>query len=65
MKRYAVINEKNEVINVIKWDGISPYRYPLANCTLKYFEECDIGDRFDPETNTIIRTDRQYRDTQS
>lgn len=65
MKRHAVINEKNEVVNIILWDGITPYSYPRKNHVLKHFEECDIGDRFDPKTNTIIRADRQYRDTQS
>jgi|GEM_PF-4542600 hypothetical protein len=62
MKRHAVINTNNEVVNVIIWDGITPYSYSRPNHILKQFDECDIGDRFDAETNTIIRADRQYRE---
>lgn len=28
MDRYAVINEKNEVVNVIVWDGVSKWNPP-------------------------------------
>lgn len=64
MKRHAVINENNQVVNVIKWDGITPIKYPVPAMIIKQFDECDIGDRFDGETNTIIRADRQYRESE-
>ena len=33
MKKYAVINDQNKVVNLIIWDGVSKYEKP-AQCNL-------------------------------
>ena len=57
MKRHAIINNDNEVINVIVWDGYTRCNFP-AEWTVKQFDECDIGDIHDPLENKIIKADR-------
>jgi hypothetical protein len=61
MKRHAVINKDNDVINVIVWDGITPCRFP-SDWTVVQFDECDIGDTYDRENNKIIRADRKAQE---
>lgn len=44
MGRYAVINEKNIVVNVIEWNG-EPWNPPLG-CALVTGERLNIGETF-------------------
>lgn len=64
MKRHAVINKDNNVINVIVWDGITPLRFP-SDWTVIQFDECDIGDTYDHINNKIIRADRTGKNPES
>lgn len=57
MKRHAIININNEVVNVIVWDGITRWSPPTNHIAVQ-FDICDIGDTYDPENNKIIRADR-------
>ena len=40
--RYAIIN-KNEVINVIEWDGKTPFQYPFEHTEMVQSDELQIG----------------------
>jgi hypothetical protein len=61
MKRHAVINKNNKVVNVIVWDGVTRWSPPQEHIAIQ-FDECDIGDTHDPENNKIIRADRTAKD---
>lgn len=40
--KYAIIN-KNEVINVIIWDGVTPFHYPFEHDNMVQSDELQIG----------------------
>lgn len=40
--RYAIIN-KDEVINVINWDGVTPFHYPFEHDDIVQSDELQIG----------------------
>lgn len=42
MARYAVLNQDNVVVNVIEWDGVTPYD-PGEGLTLQFVPTVDIG----------------------
>ena len=42
MARYAVLNADNIVVNVIEWDGVTPYD-PGEGLTLQFVPTVDIG----------------------
>lgn len=42
MARYAVLNSDNVVVNVIEWDGVTPYD-PGEGLTLQFVPTVDIG----------------------
>jgi hypothetical protein len=50
--RYAMVNADNVVINVIMWDGESPYTPPLG-CFLVQSDTANIGDIYDPNNGTF------------
>ncbi len=52
MYRYAVCNDKNEVVNVIIWDGESRWS-PPAGCFVVRSDKCDIHQIYDPNTETF------------
>jgi len=54
MDRYAVLNDKNEVVNVIAWDGIANWSPPVGHEVLKN-EDCAIGDIWIKEFNEFVR----------
>lgn len=43
--RYAIVDENNIVINVIKWDGVSEYN-PGEGKTVVKAEYVNIGDQY-------------------
>ena len=43
--KYAIIN-KEEVINVINWDGVTPFEYPFEHTEIKQSDELQIGMKF-------------------
>lgn len=47
--RYAVINQKNEVANVVLWDGKAPWSPPRGHYVIAS-EEARIGDHYDIAT---------------
>lgn len=49
MDRYAVCNEKNEVVNVIIWDGESKW-LPPDGCFVVRSDKCDMHQIYDPVT---------------
>lgn len=40
--KYAIIN-KDEVINVINWDGVTPFQYPFEHTEMVQSDELQIG----------------------
>lgn len=40
--KYAIIN-KDEVINVIKWDGVTPFQYPFEHTEILQNDNLEIG----------------------
>jgi len=54
MARHAVINEKGEVVNVIEWDGQTPWQCPDGHYTIES-EICDSKDTFDKETHMFSK----------
>lgn len=53
--RYAVVNEASqEVINVIMWDGESPWKPPTGHF-LKKSDEVGIGDVWDEKRQEFLR----------
>ena len=40
--KYAIIN-KDEVINVINWDGVTPFKYPFEHTKIVQSNELQIG----------------------
>lgn len=40
--KYAIIN-KDEVINVIEWDGVTPFQYPFEHDDIVQSDELQIG----------------------
>ena len=40
--KYAIIN-KNEVINVIEWDEVTPFHYPFEHDDIVQSNELQIG----------------------
>lgn len=61
MPNYAVLDENNVVVNVIVWDGVTPYD-PGPGLTLQFVPAVDIGrvwdgtDFVDPSTLTTTTT---------
>lgn len=53
-KRYAVVNEKGHIVNVIIWDGVAKWS-PLAGHLVICHDNCDIGDRWDTESKELIK----------
>jgi hypothetical protein len=54
MDRYAVINEKNTVVNVIAWDGIAKWTPPEGH-RLEQHEDVGIGDVWIEELKQFVR----------
>lgn len=51
--RHALVNQENKVVNVIIWEGaqwLPPHNHYVVRC-----DQCDIGDTYNPETNTFIK----------
>jgi hypothetical protein len=46
MDRYAVLNDKRVVVNVIIWDGISQWAPPESH-TVERSDTANIGDTLD------------------
>lgn len=40
--KYAII-KKDEVINVINWDGVTPFKYPFEHDSMVQSNELQIG----------------------
>lgn len=61
MSRYAIINDKGQVVNVIEWDGASPWQPPAFHYTVES-EICDNGDSYEPisECFTKICNGKKY-----
>lgn len=43
MKNYALINTENIVVNVTRWDGISPWQPPAGQQAVELTSEAGIG----------------------
>lgn len=54
MKRYAVCNKEDLVINVIKWDGESNWQPPV-DCYAIQDDSVNIGDSYNKETNIFTK----------
>lgn len=54
MGRYAVIDEKGIVQNVIEWDGIANWK-PPEGCTLKPHDQVGRGDIWHEGINDFVR----------
>jgi hypothetical protein len=53
MARYAVINSENVVVNVIIWDGISPWSPPAGHQAILGANRPERDYIYDPESNTF------------
>jgi len=53
-KRYAVVNEKGHIVNVIIWDGTSKWTPPVGHFVVRH-DKCDIGDRWDKDSKQLIK----------
>jgi hypothetical protein len=51
--RHAIVDENNMVVNVVVWHGAE--WLPPRNHTVVRHENCDIGDKYDPTTNSFIK----------
>ena len=54
MNRYAVINSSNVVVNVIIWDGVSPWSPPSGCIVVPEGQGAMIGGTYDPASQTFI-----------
>ncbi len=54
MDRYAVVNEKNEVVNVIAWDGVSLWNPPEGHSIQKN-EDVGRGDIWMESIQDFVR----------
>lgn len=54
--RYAVVNDNNDVVNVIEWDGQSRWM-PKEGHRLIRSDICDRNDKFDPEDDCFTKAD--------
>lgn len=49
IKNYAVVDEDNNVVNVIAWDGVTEYN-PGKGLTLVQSDTAGKGHTYDPDT---------------
>jgi hypothetical protein len=54
MARYAVIDDQNEVVNVIEWDGVSNWMPPAGHVVIPH-EQCARGDIWMEEIEDFVR----------
>lgn len=60
MARHAIINDKGEVVNVIEWDGASPWSPPEGHFTIES-EVCDRLDIYDKDKEHFLKNNgKQY-----
>jgi|NOAtaT_7_FD_contig_31_7043877_length_310_multi_2_in_0_out_0_2 hypothetical protein len=51
---YALINSENVVVNMVLWDGVTPWTPPDGCTPIKINSQpCDIGWIYDPQTGTF------------
>lgn len=55
--RFAIVNQDNLVVNVIVWEGAE--FLPPCNHIVVQNDSVDIGDMYDPATNSFIRPQPQ------
>lgn len=53
MARYAIVDQNNRVVNVVIWDGSE--WLPPRNHSIIPHDSANVGDDYDPATNTIIK----------
>lgn len=53
MNRYAVINSANKVVNIIKWDGVSPWSPPVGCIAVPEGVGAAIGGTYDPTSHAF------------
>lgn len=51
--KHAIINQDNKVVNIIIWEGAE--WLPPRNHTVVRSDEANIGDIYDPVTNTFSK----------
>ena len=59
MARHAIVNKDNKVVNVVIWEGaewLPPRDHLVVNCP---DGRCDIGDIYDPKTNSFSKPPQQ------
>ena len=54
--KYAVIDQKGLVVNIIIWDG-TPWKPPMDHYVIQH-DNVDIGDTYIFEKKEFIKTDR-------
>lgn len=52
--KYAVVNPQNQVVNVILWDGQSPWRPPLGHHAIACPEYTGIGHIYNNLTGEFV-----------
>lgn len=58
-KRHAVVNDKGHVVNVIIWDGVSPWSPPEGHIVIRD-DHVDIGDRWDHKVEQLVKVCRLH-----
>lgn len=65
MYRHAICDKNGNVINVILWDGVAPWKPRDPSHAVIRHDECDVGDLYQSETNSFIksqfRTDKKLK----
>jgi hypothetical protein len=54
MRRHAIVNKDNIVVNVILWDGESPWKPPVDHFVVQD-DNVDSGDIFQPEVKSFYK----------
>lgn len=49
--RHAIVDKENKVVNVVIWEGAS-WLPPKGHYVVRH-DKCDIGDIYDPTTNSF------------
>ena len=58
MLRHGIVNEEGKVINIIVWDGVSPWNPPKGHIAIQH-DSIDIGDLYDHMAKTLTKPDRK------
>lgn len=55
MQRYALLDDKNNVFNIVVWDEVSVWQAPVGAVFLPSGSPVQIGWRYYPETQTFLK----------